>query len=202
MFFKLLHAKPCRIIWKFHQKVNIWSQFFWSNSFFSEIFFFDLQSPDTVFGWKNVFFKFLAEIRFRMPIKSHQKAKFSTQDMQIPYHLHPALSYSLHIHVTEPKGGGQDHGPQGAPQRDNWECFFLKQALGWRVLYISSKNPVCALPDPKSVAGDSLAPRAPTMLLLWPCPETPLFRLLLKAECRWYGICTFWVENLFFEVIL
>ena len=27
-------------------------------------------------------------------------------------------------------------------------------------------------------------------------------RLLLKAGCRWYGICTFWVENLLFEVIL
>ena len=26
-------------------------------------------------------------------------------------------------------------------------------------------------------------------------------RLLLKAGCRWYGICTFWVENLLFEVI-
>ena len=28
------------------------------------------------------------------------------------------------------------------------------------------------------------------------------YRLLLKAGCRWYGICAFWVENLLFEVIL
>ena len=28
-----------------------------------------------------------------------------------------------------------------------------------------------------------------------------LDRLWLKAGCRWYGICTFWVENLLFEVI-
>ena len=27
-------------------------------------------------------------------------------------------------------------------------------------------------------------------------------RLLLQAGCRWYGICTFWVENLLSEVIL
>ena len=28
------------------------------------------------------------------------------------------------------------------------------------------------------------------------------YRLLLKAGCRLYGICTKWVENLLFEVIL
>ena len=31
---------------------------------------------------------------------------------------------------------------------------------------------------------------------------TTYLRLLLKAGCKWYGICTFWVENFLFEVIL
>ena len=30
----------------------------------------------------------------------------------------------------------------------------------------------------------------------------PQNRLLLKAGCRWYGIGTFWVENLLFDKIL
>ena len=43
----------------------------------------------------NVFFRFLVEIRLRTLIKLPQKSKFSTQNVQIPYHLHPALSNSL-----------------------------------------------------------------------------------------------------------
>ena len=44
---------------------------------------------------------------------------------------------------------------------------------------------------------------------LYPIPSHMPCRLLLKAGCapclagcRWYGICTKWVENLLFEVIL
>ena len=45
----------------------------------------------------------------------------------------------------------------------------------------------------------------------WPAPRkvNAFDRLLLKAVfapclagCKWYGICTKWVENLLFEVIL
>ena len=43
VFFQLLHAKPCRIIWKLHQKINFGSPDFLHNTFFSKIFVFDLR---------------------------------------------------------------------------------------------------------------------------------------------------------------
>ena len=48
----------------------------------------------TIFDGFNVFFRFLVEICLRTPIKPPQKAS-SRPKVQIPYHLHPALSYSL-----------------------------------------------------------------------------------------------------------
>ena len=48
-----------------------------------------------------MFFRFLAEIHCTLENTSKytSKNKFSTQNVQIPYHLHPAISYSLNFNL-------------------------------------------------------------------------------------------------------
>ena len=75
--FYLLHAEPCMFIWKLPQKLNFGSPIFLHNTFFSKIVVFGLQT--TFFDGKTVFFRFLAEIRLRRPIKSHQKTSSRSQ---------------------------------------------------------------------------------------------------------------------------
>ena len=74
-----------------------------------ENLFFDLQT--TFFDGKTVFFRFLAEIRLGNAYKISSKSKFSTQNVQIAYHLHPALSYSLYSDLRQvPTAGVQARG--------------------------------------------------------------------------------------------
>ena len=68
MSFEVLHAKPCRIIWKLHQQVSFGSLFY--VMFFSV--FFDLQT--LFFDGKTVFFRFLAEIQLGSSIKIISKS--------------------------------------------------------------------------------------------------------------------------------
>ena len=74
------------------------SEPFFQVTFFLEIFVFDLQS--TFVDGKTVFFKFLAEIRLRTPIKSLQKPRSRPQSCNFHTPLQPALSYSLIQTVT------------------------------------------------------------------------------------------------------
>ena len=67
---------------------------FHPNIFLSKIEVFDLQ---TTFDGVHLFFRFLAEIRFRTIIKSPQKASSRTKNVQFWYLLHPALSYRLNL---------------------------------------------------------------------------------------------------------
>ena len=52
--------------------------------------------PDNVFWWKNNVLQISSRNTLENAYKITSKSKFSTQNVQIPYHLHPALSYSLH----------------------------------------------------------------------------------------------------------
>ena len=98
---------------------------------------------------------------FENAYKITSKSKFSNQNVQIPYHLHLALSYSL------------DH------RKVDFEPIFNVEEL---VLTVSDFH--------TSHRANLLQHFAYAFL-----------RLLLKAGCKWYGICTKWVENLLFEVI-
>ena len=100
MFFEFLHAKPWRTIQKLHQKVSFGSPFFLCSDFVlkNRRFWY----PDSVFWWKNNVLQVSGRNTFENAYKITSKSKFSTQNVQIPYHLHPALSNSLHsIQVGE-----------------------------------------------------------------------------------------------------
>ena len=72
MFFEFLHAKPCRINHlEISSKTQFWITYFLHNIFFSKIVVLDLQTA--FFDGKTVFFRFLAEIRLRTPLRSPQK---------------------------------------------------------------------------------------------------------------------------------
>ena len=72
-------------------------------------------------------------------------------------------------------------------QRSSWGmCYFVKQIR-------------CDLSRNNSTAHRNLSTSIATIAdYLNYLPH----RLLLKAGCRWYGICTKWVDNLLFEMIL
>ena len=67
-------ASPCKTM-RNHSGIlsesQFWTPIFLSNPFFSQTFFFNLQT--TFFHKKTLFFRFLAQIRFRTPLKSPQK---------------------------------------------------------------------------------------------------------------------------------
>ena len=76
-----------------------------SNIFFSRIVVFDLQTtffdrhlwpPDNVFWSKNRVLQVSGPDTLQNATKITSKTKFSTPIVQIPSHLHPALSYSLY----------------------------------------------------------------------------------------------------------
>ena len=56
-------------------------------------------SPDNVFWWKNNVLQVSGRNTVENACKITSKSKFSTRNMQIPYYLHPALSYSLEISI-------------------------------------------------------------------------------------------------------
>ena len=60
--------------------------------FLSKVVVFNIQT--TFFDGNTVFFRF-GRNTLENAYKITSKSKFSTQNVQIPYHLHPALSYSL-----------------------------------------------------------------------------------------------------------
>ena len=68
-FFGSIWARPARALEE-REKLKKMNYFF-SNTFFQEIVVFDLQTAFV--DGKTVFFRFLAEIRLRTPLKSPQK---------------------------------------------------------------------------------------------------------------------------------
>ena len=67
----------------------------------------------------------------------------------------------------------------------------LNKMSVWEVRMNNGLPETCTFDVPWGLKFDSGHSKASTM-----------FRLLLKAGCRWDEICTKWVENLVFEVIL
>ena len=90
-------ASPCKTMQKhleISSKNQFWITFFFCLTCFSKIVVFNLQT--TFLNGKTVFFRFLADRNtFDNAYKITSNSKFSTQNVQIPYHLHPALSNSL-----------------------------------------------------------------------------------------------------------
>ena len=82
-------ASPCKTMQN-HLEISSKNQFlityFLSDSFFSKIIFFNLQTK--FFDGQILFFRFLAEIRLRTPLKSHQKASSRAQS----YNFHPTCT--------------------------------------------------------------------------------------------------------------
>ena len=66
----------------------MWSPIFLHNPFFLNICFFDLQT--TFFNGKTNVLQVSGRDTLENAIKITSKTKFSTQSVQIPYHLHPA----------------------------------------------------------------------------------------------------------------
>ena len=64
---------------EFREKLNFETDFL-RNTSLSKIIVFDLYAA--FFDGFNMFFRFLAEMRLRIIIKSHQKNKFSTQNVK------------------------------------------------------------------------------------------------------------------------
>ena len=52
-------------------------------------------SPDNIFWWKNSVLQVSGRSTLENAYNITSTSKFSTQNLQIPYHLHPALSNSL-----------------------------------------------------------------------------------------------------------
>ena len=75
---------------KFKQKYT----FSLSNTCFSKIVVFDLQA--TLFDGKNNVLQVSGRNMLENAYKITSTSKFSSQNVQIPYTLHPALSYSPH----------------------------------------------------------------------------------------------------------
>ena len=71
------------------------TNFFLSNTLFSKIIVFDLQATFSL--WKNNVLQVSGRNTLENAHKITSKSKFSTQNVQIPYHLNPALSYSLQV---------------------------------------------------------------------------------------------------------
>ena len=96
VFAELLHAKPCRIIKKVYQQASFGCPCFFcvthvshKSSFFTSRHFFLMGKPCS--GVLQVSGRNMLENAYKVTSTS----KFSTHFVQIPYHLHPALSYSL-----------------------------------------------------------------------------------------------------------
>ena len=76
-------------------KIKFWSNFL-RNTNLLKIVVFDLQ---TTFFWFLRVVQISGRNTFENAYKITSKSKFSTQNVQIPYHLHPALSYSLESEI-------------------------------------------------------------------------------------------------------
>ena len=74
-------------------KVQKKTYLFLSDTFFSKIV---VLTSRQLFWWTNNVLQVSGRNTLENAYKITSKSKFSTQNVQIPYHLHPALSNSLH----------------------------------------------------------------------------------------------------------
>ena len=97
------HAESSR---NSYQKISFGSRIFYVTIVFSKIVGLNLQ---TIFFMENRVIQVSGRNTFESAFKITSKSKFSNHNVQIPYHLHPALSNSLKTGLPRPDTIAKHH---------------------------------------------------------------------------------------------